>query len=427
VALTYDQASGVGTIYCNGAVVVRQNLGSFTPLTTYNLYLGRRPPGGSDTYTFAGLLDEPSLYNRALSSNEIAAIYNADSGGKCPPPPTPPLITTQPANQVVTVGGTASFSVTASGTLPLSYQWNFDGTNLVGATNIVLTLVNVQLSQAGNYTVLVTNSYGSILSSNATLTVLAPPIILVQPTNQTVVGGGAASFSVTASGTLPLSYQWSFNTTNLVGETNATLRLTNVQFSQAGNYLVQIANTCGSILSSNATLTVNDKLDHFAWGQIPSPRFVNVPFAVVIQAMDVTNGIFTNFTGAAFLVSTEGVPINPAVSGNFALGVWTGTITVAQIATNLVLQASDGFGESGLANPINIVNLPSLTTIPSGGTLDIFWPVNPTGFVLETTAGLSPANWAPVTTPPFQIGDQYLVPIQMSGTNAFYRLRFSGP
>jgi hypothetical protein len=337
------------------------------------------------------------------------------------------LITTQPTNQVVTVGGTASFSVTASGTLPLSYQWNFDGTNLVGATNIVLTLVNVQLSQAGNYTVLVTNSYGSILSSNATLTVLAPPIILVQPTNQTVVGGGAASFSVTASGTLPLSYQWSFNTTNLVGETNATLRLTNVQFSQAGNYLVQIANTCGSILSSNATLTVNDKLDHFAWGQIPSPRFVNVPFAVVIQAMDVTNGIFTNFTGAAFLVSTEGVPINPAVSGNFALGVWTGTITVAQIATNLVLQASDGFGESGLANPINIVNLPSLTTIPSGGTLDIFWPVNPTGFVLETTAGLSPANWAPVTTPPFQIGDQYLVPIQMSGTNAFYRLRFSGP
>jgi len=212
-----------------------------------------------------------------------------------------------------------------------------------------------------------------------------------------------------------------------VGATNTTLVLTNVQLSQAGTYAVLVTNSYGSMPSSNALLTVNDKLDHFAWGQIPSPRFVNVPFTVAIQALDVTNGIFTNFTGAAFLVSTNGVPISPAVSGNFALGVWTGTITVAQTATNLVLQASDGFSQSGLANPINIVNLPSLTTIPSGGTLYIFWPVNPSGFVLETTAGLSPADWVPVTTPPFQIGNQYLVPIQMSVTNAFYRLRFSGP
>ena len=69
------------------------------------------------------------------------------------------------------VGGTAAFSVTAAGTAPLSYQWNFGGTNIVGATNTILTLTNVQLSQAGNYTVLVTNAYGSVLSSNAVLTV----------------------------------------------------------------------------------------------------------------------------------------------------------------------------------------------------------------------------------------------------------------
>ena len=254
-----------------------------------------------------------------------------------------------------------------------------------------------------------------------------PPVITFQPTNQTVTMGDTASFSVGASGALPLSYQWSFNTTNLVGATNATLTLTNVQFAQAGNYAVQITNTYGSILSSNATLTVNDKLDHFAWGQIPSPRFVSVPFTVVIQALGVTNGIFTNFTGAAFLLSSNGVPVSPAVSGNFVQGVWAGAITIAQTATNLILQASDGSGRSGLANPIDIVNLPSLTTIPSGSTLFVFWPVNPSGFVLETTAGLIPANWVAVATPPFQIGDQYLLPIPMSGTNAFYRLQFSGP
>jgi Na+/proline symporter len=87
VALTYDKTTGVATIYCNGAVVGSQHLGSFTPLTCYNLYLGRRPPTRGETYTFAGLIDEPTLYNRPLSAAEIQTIYNAGSAGKWPPPP----------------------------------------------------------------------------------------------------------------------------------------------------------------------------------------------------------------------------------------------------------------------------------------------------------------------------------------------------
>src|SRR5208283_4392280 len=142
-----------------------------------------------------------------------------------------------------------------------------------------------------------------------------PPVITSQPTNQTVAVGGTANFSVAASGTLPLSYQWSCNTTNLAGATNPTLTLTNVQFSQAGNYAVQITNTYGSAISSNAVLMIAP--NHFSWGQIPSPRFVNTPFSVTIQACDMTNGIFTNFTGAVFLGSTNGVPVTPAISGNF--------------------------------------------------------------------------------------------------------------
>ena len=125
-------------------------------------------------------MDEPSLYNRALSSNEIAAIYNAGSGGKCPPAPTPPAITIQPTNQTVVAWGHGDFSVAASGTPPLSYQWNFDGTNISGATNTTLTLTNVQLSQAGNYAVLVTNLYGSIeqLQCAADGQPAASPVIL---------------------------------------------------------------------------------------------------------------------------------------------------------------------------------------------------------------------------------------------------------
>ncbi len=79
VALTYDQASGVATLYCNGAIALQQTLGSFTPQTTYNLYLGQRPQSGIE---YAGLMDEVSLYNRALSSSEIAAIYHAGATGK---------------------------------------------------------------------------------------------------------------------------------------------------------------------------------------------------------------------------------------------------------------------------------------------------------------------------------------------------------
>ena len=251
------------------------------------------------------------------------------------------------------------------------------------------------------------------------------PLITSQPTNQTVRVGGTATFTVMSGGTSPLRYQWIFSGTNITMATNSSLILTNVQWSQAGNYAVLVTNAYGSILSSNAMLTVT--VDHFTWGPIPSPRFVSTPFAVSVQARDMTNGLFTNFTGTVVLLSTNGIPIVPAVSANFIQGVWTGAVMVAQTITNLVLQANDSFGASGLANPINIVNLPSLKTIPSGSSLLIFWPVNPSGFGLETTVSLSPAIWVPVTTPPFQVGDQYLLPIQMSGSNAFYRLRFSGP
>lgn len=170
----------------------------------------------------------------------------------------PPVITTQPTDQTAPVGGTAVFSVAANGSLPLSYQWFFSQTNLLASqTNSSLVLTNVQLTNAGNYTVLVSNLISSVLSSNATLTVQTPATITTQPTNQTVYIGGTANFGVTASGTLPLSFQWNFNQTNIVNATNATLVLTPVQLNQAGNYTVLVSNPVNSILSSNAVLTVN--------------------------------------------------------------------------------------------------------------------------------------------------------------------------
>ena len=254
VALTYDKASGVATMYRNGVVVAQQNLGTFTPRTSYPFVMGFETALPVEP-SYRGLMDEVSVYNRALASNEIAAIYNASVSGKCPPLP---IITTQPTNQTVIAGGTATFNVAASGTPPLSYQWSFKGTNIAGATNTILTLTNVQLNQAGNYTVQVANTGGSVLSSNAVLTVNlpVPPTITTQPTNQTVFAGNTASFNVAATSTSPLFYQWNLNGTNISGATNTTLILANVQFSQAGAYSVMVSNALGSILSSNALLTV---------------------------------------------------------------------------------------------------------------------------------------------------------------------------
>jgi hypothetical protein len=168
-------------------------------------------------------------------------------------------------------------------------------------------------------------------------------------------------------------------------------------------------------------------LDHFAWDSIPSPRFVNTPFAVTIRAQDPTNGIFTNFTGTAFLGSTNGVAITPSVSGNFVQGVWTGAVVISQTASNLVLQADTGFGHYGLANPINILSLPGLGVWRSGNIALFMWPAGYSGFVLETSGNLSPASWVVVPDAPFQFGDEVFLPLNTTGTNGFYRLRFPGP
>jgi hypothetical protein len=168
----------------------------------------------------------------------------------------PPTITTQPQSQAVISGQSAAFSVTASGTAPLNYQWSINGTNISRGTNASLTLTNIQTTDAGSYTVVVTNIAGSATSSVVTLTVYVPPTITTQPQSQAVISGQSAAFSVTASGTAPLNYQWSINDTNISRGTNASLTLTNIQTTNAGNYSVVVANAGGSVTSLVATLTV---------------------------------------------------------------------------------------------------------------------------------------------------------------------------
>jgi len=128
----------------------------------------------------------------------------------------PPKISTQPASQLVVVGSSPSFSVLATGDVPLIYLWYINATNLVqSSTASTLTLAGVAVSNSGNYTVVITNNYGSVTSQVAALTVGLPPTLVTQPVSLTNVAGTKVSFNAMAGGTGPFTYQWQFNGTNL--------------------------------------------------------------------------------------------------------------------------------------------------------------------------------------------------------------------
>ena len=291
VAFTYDKSSGQAVIYLNGVVVATSNFGSLTAQTACPLNIGRRT-GQSywGNATYGGLIDELSLYSRALSSNEVAAIYNAGGAGKCFTP-VAPVITTQPTNQAVAVGQTATFSVTASGTAPLSYQWSLNGTNITGATNPTLTLNNVQLTQPGSYSVVVTNIVGSTNSASAVLTVVLPLVITQQPQSASVSSYNSASFTVSAAGTGPLIYQWRKNGTNLMdgvnvsGSATTNLNLASVTVNDAGNYDVVVSNPYATTNSAVAVLTVPQTVLTLVSTNVMSGTTVVVP--VLMNALGV--------------------------------------------------------------------------------------------------------------------------------------------
>lgn len=228
--------------------------------------------------TFAQIVGSPSL-NVPLSNWMLVAYGNLDGSGNItftnPVSPAlpnayyrlrtgntstklePPSILAPPQSQIVSAGTTATFNVGAVGPL-LQYLWYFNGTPIKNATNSSLVIPNAQAGNVGNYHVVVANPGGSGSSPVATLGIGdIAPTITSHPADQNVTEGNSAIFSVTATGTSPLTYQWYFNTnTPVAGGTNATLALVGVTTNNAGKYACTVANNFGSAPSSNATLSI---------------------------------------------------------------------------------------------------------------------------------------------------------------------------
>lgn len=185
---------------------------------------------------------------------------NANVASTNAPVNNSPSFTTLPLSQTVNAGATVTFTAAATGTPAPTFQWQRSGTNLPGATGASLVLNSVQPSDAGNYSVVASNAAGQVTSPAATLTVNAPtpPAVTSPPVDATVAVGGTHTFTVTATGTAPLAYQWQSNLVNLAGATAASLTLNNVQLSFAAQYRVIVTNAAGSATSAAATLTVTN-------------------------------------------------------------------------------------------------------------------------------------------------------------------------
>lgn len=175
---------------------------------------------------------------------------------------TMPAISSQPSSVTVTTGQTAAFSVAATGTAPLTYQWQRGGVAISGSTSSAYTTAATTSTDNGaQFRVVVSNSKGTATSNAATLTVkptLVAPTISFQPSSQTVTTGQTATFSVTASGTAPLVYQWQKNDSIVNGATSSTYTTPATTSADNGaRFAVAVSNAVDSVTSNDATLGVS--------------------------------------------------------------------------------------------------------------------------------------------------------------------------
>jgi hypothetical protein len=272
-------------------VAVRQFLTVTEPSASISPASQTVPPGFTPSLTFSTTLPAPLLIqwrrngiilpdetNRVLlisnMQSEDAGEYSVTATQPAlrltvtPPPATlsgPIVIIQQPQPRTIPRGSNATFRVAADGLAPLTYQWFCNGAEVNDATNASLVITNAQLAQQGTYSVVISNSYGTASSSNATLMVLVRPAITLHPVSQSVAAGGSVTLSVGAEGNpLPLVFRWrrngSFMTNVTAFDTNGFLTLTNLQATPTTNqftFAVIVTNVAGSsFLSSNAVLTV---------------------------------------------------------------------------------------------------------------------------------------------------------------------------
>ena len=288
-----------------------------------------------------------------------------------------PLVSVSPSNLLVVAGNDAVLTATANGIPPLSYQWQDSEGIITGQTNAVFTIVNVQATNSDNYSVVVSNPFGSVTSIVATVTVVFPPSISSQPTNQTVIAGANLTLAVQADGTTPLAYQWLDSGGAIVGATNSNLILNPALTNYSDSYYVTVSNLYGAVTSEVATAFV-----YLPVSILSQPASLAVPYS----------------TPATFGVTAYGFPTPTSYqwmfNGTNLLGAISNTLTInnVRLANTGNYQVRVGNGYSSATSDIATLNIsPSITSPFSGATT--IWGTSATISVGAVGSGTLMYQW----------------------------------
>jgi hypothetical protein len=252
----------------------------------------------------------------------------------CLPQNVPPGIVQHPMNQVVVPGGSTVFTVVASGSSPLSYEWYkdnsllADGGHYSGCTTAALTVSSADDDDVAGYHCVVANPYGTAPSNAATLMLGTPsgPTITQHPSDESVAPGGTASFTVVATGTPPLSYEWQKNQADLANEghysgvTTPALTITEADGSDVASYRCVVSDAFGSATSNAAALTLQSCLPSAG---LENGDFENWPSGLVAPGW---TGAYSETVANQFVKSTAivrpGSTCAQGVKARDAIGAW---------------------------------------------------------------------------------------------------------
>ena len=393
LAATLDGSSGKMSIYTNGFLAAQitttnRPFGNLIPTASPGIGIGN-VNDGFNNFPFEGEIDDLGLYNRALSAIEIQSIYNAGSAGKCLDS-VPPTITSQPVNQTVTGGNNANFSVTAIGTPPLLYQWRFYGTNISSATNSTLRFANAQFTNAGTYSVVVSNSFGFTNSVNAILQVLPPGAPSIQVNGQlavgTIISVSSAQVSIsggftngyifyTLDGSVPdfssTLYAGAFTLTNTSIVRAMSLSADFSQTSEAPPVTVQIVPVYSlqTSVSGSGTLSLNPASGPYLSNSV-----------VTLTATPAANWLFDHWTGDA---NGNQNPISVTMNGPRNVQAVFVAIPFYALTTSSV-----GSGTISVNPPTGPYLSNSVVTLTANGSAS--WPFD--HWTGDATGGLNPVN-----------------------------------
>ena len=252
VTIGTQPASTSGIV--GGSVVLQISVTGTDPITYQWKHAGEDVDGGiGAALTLAGLTEASAGEYQLIITNPAGSVLSDVATLTVE---TPPMVATLTEDQNIIAGQTVVLAVNATGSQPMTYAWKRDGALIDGQTGASLTLPDIAGTDAGVYSVVIRNSAGLTESDGVTVSVVQPVSIASQPEAASVVLGGSTLFQVAATGTEPITYQWTQDGVAIADATRSTLTLTIVETSAAGDYKVTVTNAAGSVDSDVVTLTV---------------------------------------------------------------------------------------------------------------------------------------------------------------------------